>query len=82
MRELTRRDMLATAAVAGGVLTSASVAMAQTSDQVLQPSRAPGRNRRYRSRPTQRNPRASKSGHAQSAGHGFRHDAEPPFLVC
>src|SRR5258705_11945729 len=42
MRELPRRDMLATAAVAGGVLTSASVAMAQTSDQVLQPSRAPG----------------------------------------
>src|SRR5258706_16315168 len=42
MRELTRRDMLATAAVAGGVLTSASIASAQTSDQVLQPSRAPG----------------------------------------
>src|SRR6476659_3805873 len=42
MRELTRRDMLATAAVAGGVLTTASIASAQTSDQVLQPSRAPG----------------------------------------
>src|SRR5712691_3341212 len=42
MRELTRRDMLATAAVAGGVLTRTSIAMAQTSDQSLQPSRAPG----------------------------------------
>ena len=42
MRELTRRDMLATAAVAGGMLTSTSAAMAQTGDRVLQPSRAPG----------------------------------------
>ena len=37
MRELTRRDMLATAAVAGGVLTSASIATAQTSELVLVP---------------------------------------------
>jgi oxalate decarboxylase len=42
MRELTRRDMLATAAIAGGMLTSASAAMAQTGDRVLQPRRAPG----------------------------------------
>jgi oxalate decarboxylase len=34
--------MLATAAVAGGMLTSTSAAMAQTGDRVLQPSRAPG----------------------------------------
>jgi oxalate decarboxylase len=42
MGEFTRRDMLATAAVAGGMLAGASAAMAQTSDRVVQPSRAPG----------------------------------------
>src|SRR3981081_3671645 len=42
MGELTRRDMLATAAVAGGMLASASAATAQAGDRVLQPSRAPG----------------------------------------
>jgi oxalate decarboxylase len=71
MRELTRRDMLATAAVAGGVLTSASVAMAQTSDQVLQPSRAPGIGGtdpaphnviRERQNPDMLNPPATDSG--------------------
>src|SRR5258708_24711770 len=71
MRELTRRDMLATAAVAGGVLTSASVAMAQTSEQVLQPSRAPGIGGtdpaphnaiRERQNPDMLNPPATDSG--------------------
>ena len=71
MRELTRRDMLATAAVAGGVLTSASVAMAQTSDQVLQPNRAPGIGGtdpaphnaiRERQNPDMLNPPATDSG--------------------
>ena len=71
MRELTRRDMLATAAVAGGVLTSASVAMAQTGDQVLQPSRAPGTGGndpaphnaiRERQNPDMLNPPATDSG--------------------
>src|SRR5258708_16597848 len=42
MGDLTRRDMLATAAIAGGMLTSASAAMAQTGDRVVQPSRAAG----------------------------------------
>src|SRR5216684_5715650 len=69
MRELTRRDMLA--AVAGGVLTSASIAMAQTSDQVLQPSRAPGIGGtdpaphnaiRERQNPDMLNPPATDSG--------------------
>src|SRR6266436_8656565 len=63
--------MLATAAVAGGVLTSASVAMAQTSDQVLQPSRAPGMGGndpaphnaiRERQNPDMLNPPATDSG--------------------
>src|SRR5437879_9211658 len=63
--------MLATAAVAGGVLTSASVAMAQTSDQVLQPSRAPGIGGndpaphnaiRERQNPDMLNPTATDSG--------------------
>src|SRR5437667_848548 len=71
MRELTRRDMLATAAVAGGVLTSASVAMAQTGDQALQPSRAPGTGGndpaphnaiRERQNPDMLNPPATDSG--------------------
>src|SRR5258708_34636208 len=71
MRELTRRDMVATAAVAGGVLTSASVAMAQTSDQVLQTSRAPGSGGtdpaphnaiRERQKPDMLNPPATDSG--------------------
>jgi oxalate decarboxylase len=42
MGEFTRRDMLATAAVAGGMLAGASAAMAQTGDRVVQPSRTPG----------------------------------------
>src|SRR6266853_786989 len=42
MGDLTRRDMLATAAVAGGMLAGASAAIAQTGDRVVQPSRAPG----------------------------------------
>jgi oxalate decarboxylase len=70
-RQLTRRDMLATAAVAGGMLTSASVAMAQTSDRVLQPSRAPGIGGndpvpgnpiRERQNPDMLNPPATDSG--------------------
>ena len=70
MRELTRRDMLATAAVAGGVLTSASIAMAQTSD-VPQPNRAPGiggtdpaphNTIRDRQNPDMLNPPATDSG--------------------
>src|SRR5467141_3837314 len=61
MRELTRRDMLA----------SASVAMAQTGDQVLQPSRAPGIGGtdpvqhnaiRERQNPDMLNPPATDSG--------------------
>src|SRR5882672_6211253 len=71
MRELTRRDMLATAAVAGGMLTSTSAAMAQTGDRVLQPSRAPriggtdpGPNNvmRERQNPDTLNPPATDSG--------------------
>src|SRR5713226_2140393 len=71
MRELTRRDMLATAAVAGGVLTSASIATAQTTDQVPQPSRAPGIGGtdpaphnaiRERQNPDMLNPPATDSG--------------------
>ena len=71
MRELTRRDMLATAAVAGGMLTSASAAMAQTGDRVLQPSRAPGIGGtdpgpnnaiRERQNPDMLNPPATDSG--------------------
>src|SRR5258707_15865482 len=41
MSEFSRRNIL-TAAAAGGLLTAASVAIAQTPDQVPQPSRAPG----------------------------------------
>src|SRR5882757_9161569 len=71
MRELTRRDMLATAAVAGGMLTSASAAVAQTGDRVLQPSRAPGIGGtdpgpsnaiRERQNPDMLNPPATDSG--------------------
>ena len=71
MRELTRRDMLATAAVAGGMLTSTSAAMAQTGDRVLQPSRAPGIGGtdpgpnnviRERQNPDMLNPPATDSG--------------------
>src|SRR5882672_3401353 len=71
MRELTRRDMLATAAVAGGMLTSASAAMAQTGDRALQPSRAPGIGGtdpgpsnaiRERQNPDMLNPPATDSG--------------------
>jgi oxalate decarboxylase len=71
MRELTRREMLATAAVAGGMLTSTSAAMAQTGDRVLQPSRAPGiggtdpgpKNAiRERQNPDMLNPPATDSG--------------------
>ena len=63
MGELTRRDMLATAAVAGGMLTSASAAIAQTNDRVLQPSRVPGIGGTDPV-PGNLDPRASKSGHA------------------
>src|SRR6202022_622055 len=42
MGDLTRRDMLATAAVAGGMLAGASGAIAETGDRAVQPSRAPG----------------------------------------
>jgi len=71
MRELTRRDMLATAAVAGGMLTSTSAALAQTGDRVLQPSRAPGIGGtdpgpnnviRERQNPDMLNPPATDSG--------------------
>src|SRR5258708_35425560 len=85
MRELTRRDMLATAGVAGGVLTSASVAMAQTSDQVLQPSRAPGIGGtdpaphnaiRQRQNPDMLNPPATDSGTAPHLRFSF---PQPPM---
>src|SRR4030088_1280191 len=70
MRELTRRDMLATAGVAGGMLTSASAAMAPTGDRG-QPSRAPGIGGtdpgpsnaiRERQNPDMLNPPATDSG--------------------
>src|SRR3982074_3525178 len=71
MGDLTRGDMLATAAVAGGMLASASAATAQAGDRVLQPSRAPGiggtdpvpRNPiRARQNPDLLNPPATDSG--------------------
>ena len=71
MGELTRRDMLATAAVAGGMLTSASAAIAQTNDRVLHPSRVPGIGGtdpvpgnliRERQNPDMLNPPATDSG--------------------
>jgi oxalate decarboxylase len=71
MGDLTRRDMLATALVAGGALTSASIAKAQTSDGGLQPSRAPGIGGtdpaphnaiRERQNPDMLNPPATDSG--------------------
>ena len=71
MDKLTRRDMLATAAVAGGVLSGASAAIAQTADRVLQPSRAPGVGgtdpvagdpTRERQNPDMLNPPATDSG--------------------
>jgi len=40
--EFSRRDILSTAAVAGGVLTAASASIAQTADQPPNPSREPG----------------------------------------
>jgi len=39
MSELTRRGMLATAGVAGRVLTAAATAIAHTADPMPQPSR-------------------------------------------
>ncbi len=81
MRELTRRDMLATAAVAGGMLTSASAAMAQTGDRVLQPSRAPGIGGtdpgpsnviRERQNPDMLNPPATDSGTTPNLRFSFR----------
>jgi oxalate decarboxylase len=71
MGEFTRRDMLATAAVAGGMLAGASAAMAQTGDRVVQPSRAPGTGGtdpvpgnpiRERQNPDLLNPPATDSG--------------------
>ena len=71
MGDLTRRDMLATAAIAGGMLTSASAAMAQTGDRVVQPSRTPGIGGtdpvagnpiRERQNPDMLNPPATDSG--------------------
>jgi oxalate decarboxylase len=63
--------MLATAAIAGGMLTSASAAIAQTGDRVVQPSRAPGIGGndpvsgnpiRERQNPDMLNPPATDSG--------------------
>jgi len=63
--------MLATAAVAGGMLTSASAAIAQTNDRVLHPSRVPGIGGtdpvpgnviRERQNPDMLNPPATDSG--------------------
>src|SRR5260370_18295801 len=71
MADLTRRDMLATAAIAGGMLSAASAAIAQTSDRVVQPSRAPGIGGndpvpgnpiRERQNPDMLNPPATDSG--------------------
>src|SRR4030081_3860449 len=83
MGELTRRDMLATAAVAGGMLASASAATAQAGDRVLQPSRAPGIGGtdpvpgnpiRERQNPDLLNPPATDSGTIQNLRFSF---AEP-----
>jgi oxalate decarboxylase len=63
--------MLATAAVAGGMLTSASAAIAQTNDRALHPSRVlgiggtdpvPGNVIRERQNPDMLNPPATDSG--------------------
>src|SRR6202140_3690199 len=71
MGDLTRRDMLATAAIAGGMLSGASAAIAQTGDRVVQPSRAPGIGGddpvpgnpiRERQNPDMLNPPATDSG--------------------
>ena len=71
MGDLTRRHMLATAAIAGGMLTGASAAIAQTGDRVVQPSRTPGiggtdpvlgNPTRERQNPDMLNPPATDSG--------------------
>src|SRR5216684_4851666 len=71
MGDLTRRDMLATAAIAGGMLSGASAAIAQTGDRVVQPTRAPGIGGndpvpgnpiRERQNPDMLNPPATDSG--------------------
>ena len=81
-----RRDMLATAAVAGGMLTSTSAAMAQTGDRVLQ-LKPSAWNWRYRSRPNNVIRERQNPDDAQSARHGFRHDARTsvsllPMRMC
>jgi oxalate decarboxylase len=69
--EFSRRDLLSTAAVAGGVLTAASASIAQTSDQSPSPSReagvggadpVPGDVTRERQNPDILNPPATDSG--------------------
>src|ERR1700681_3092548 len=80
MGDLTRRDMLATAAVAGGMLAGALAAMAQTGDRVVQPSRAPGIGGndpvpgnpiRERQNPDLLNPPATDSGTIQHLRFSF-----------
>ena len=80
MGELTRRDMLATAAVAGGMLAGTSAAIAQTGDQVVQPSRSPGIGGtdpvpgnpiRERQNPDLVNPPATDSGTIQNLRFSF-----------
>jgi oxalate decarboxylase len=70
-REFSRRDILSTAAVAGGVLTAASASIAQTADQPPNPSREPGVGgtdpvpgdvTRERQNPDMLNPPAADSG--------------------
>ena len=69
--EFSRRDILSTAAVAGGVLTAASASIAQTADQPPNPSREPGVGgadpvpgdvTRERQNPDMLNPPAADSG--------------------
>src|ERR1700730_9379083 len=80
MGDLTRRDMLATAAVAGGMLAGASGAIAETGDRAVQPSRAPGIGGndpvpgnpiRERQNPDLLNPPATDSGTIQNLRFSF-----------
>jgi oxalate decarboxylase len=69
--KFSRRDILSTAAIAGGALTAASASIAQTADQAPNPSRGPGVGgtdpfpggvARERQNPDMINPPATDSG--------------------
>ncbi|SEF10698.1 oxalate decarboxylase [Rhizobiales bacterium GAS191] len=71
MNELSRRDILTTAVVASGVMTATTASIAQTADQLPQPSREPGVGgtdpfpggvARERQNPDMLNPPATDSG--------------------